>query len=607
MLLALTACHPKQDDSVETQNFASPQPAVSPKLQSVDSLLWQQPDSALALLLPWFDTCCTDVACNVSTTYNHHYAHLLLAELLYKNDYAQTNRAELRQAVAFFDSLVRQAPPLKGGRGDSRHVLDQNGNFAFLTARAHYINGVGYYEQDSVVQACKEYLKALEIMESHFEEKELVGEKARFMAYTYNRLGEMFSAQFMMEPAITCCEQSLVYSRIAPTSSFGIANTLYRLGMQYDKLGQQEKAMKYYKQALEALPVLEGPLYRDIITNKSLCDYQLGLGSEQPLDALRQVLAQAMGDDEISARNVVIGSIFFEEGLYDSALVYLEPVFEQKENTTRKIRAADFMRIVYDSLGQEDNAEKCMQFLANHKKMESENKALVSQLEGLFQSYLNQKQEKESAQDKMEAVRRVVRTMVPIALAAVSVIVLAVMKRGKRYLKAEQQVHRMEQAALSGRLKRSNQELRELKDRIHLYEDSVPRPGTQAVSFVEEPIYRLVMERVNEGQFKAKIDCGIYKEYALDKQQLLDLRLAVDRHFNQLTLRLRKAYPKLTQIDIDYCCLYLLNLTHADVSALMQRAYNTVVERDSKIKKVFGSEKPLPVILMDIAMNPSYN
>ena len=83
--------------------------------------------------------------------------------------------------------------------------------------------------------------------------------------------------------------------------------------------------------------------------------------------------------------------------------------------------------------------------------------------------------------------------------------------------------------------------------------------------------------------------------------------MAADRHVSQLTLRLRKAYPKLTSIDIDYCCMYLLNLTHADVSALMQRAYNTVVERDSKIQKVIGSEKPLPITLMDIAHSLSSN
>ena len=57
MLLALLfACHPKQDDSVETQDLASLQPVVSKELQVIDSLMWQQPDSALALLLPWFDT-----------------------------------------------------------------------------------------------------------------------------------------------------------------------------------------------------------------------------------------------------------------------------------------------------------------------------------------------------------------------------------------------------------------------------------------------------------------------------------------------------------------------------------------------------------------------
>ena len=66
----------------------------SPALVAVDSLMWRQPDSALALLLPWFDSC-GDVSGNVSTTFDLHYAHLLLSELLYKNYYEQTNRAEL--------------------------------------------------------------------------------------------------------------------------------------------------------------------------------------------------------------------------------------------------------------------------------------------------------------------------------------------------------------------------------------------------------------------------------------------------------------------------------------------------------------------------------
>ena len=74
-------------------------PSADPELASVDSLMWQQPDSALTRLIPWFDT-------EPATEYDRHYAHLLLAELLYKNDYEQTNRKELRLSVDYFDSLA---------------------------------------------------------------------------------------------------------------------------------------------------------------------------------------------------------------------------------------------------------------------------------------------------------------------------------------------------------------------------------------------------------------------------------------------------------------------------------------------------------------------
>jgi len=106
----------------------------SPELSAIDSLMWHKPDSALACLIPYFDTC-RDVACNVypenhngnledvaryvstNVAFNRHYANLLLAELLYKNDYAQTNRPALRQAVSYFDGLVREVPPLQRGLG----------------------------------------------------------------------------------------------------------------------------------------------------------------------------------------------------------------------------------------------------------------------------------------------------------------------------------------------------------------------------------------------------------------------------------------------------------------------------------------------------------
>jgi len=605
MVLLLGAC----TSHSETRQGTSLPHASLPELAAIDSLMWRQPDSALAVLQQFAASPKADSL----DEFNEHYCQLLISELLYKNDYGQSNRPALQQTVRYFDSLCLC-------KGVARNIS----TIAFLDARAHYINGVGYYERDSAVEACKEYLKALEVMEGHFEKDELIGHRARFMAYTYNRLGDMFSAQFMMEPAINCYEDALYFCKIESTSPQGVSNILYRLGKQYDKMGEKTKASDYYEQAIHGLPNNNSLLFRDLVSTKALCDYQLGRGYEQSLNTIKQIQTQANSEIEYLFRSLTIGGIFFKKMMYDSALFYLVPVYEYKENVTIQIQAADYLRIIYDSLDNEEKSDESVRFLANHVKTESQNKALVSQLGNLFQNYLNWKMEKRAIKEKKEAVLRTVIILVLIVLVVVLAVIVAIRKKSKKnmakleaeaqkemekrvkqhekVLQAEQQAHRMEQAALSGRLKRSNEELRELKDQIRQQTDNMnPKQETQALSFNDEPICRLIMERVNEGQFKAQMDCMNYKDYALGKDDLVALREAANRHFNQFTIRLAKAYPTLTQGDLDYCCLYLLGLSDADISALMQRAYNTVNERNSKLRRVFGSENAISFTLQAIA------
>ena len=685
VLLVLAACNRPDDASVEMRRATSlPTTVASPELSAIDSLMWHQPDSALARLIPYFDTCCRDamiaspddatdiqkrrIQC-VSTTYNRHYANLLLSELLYKNDYAQTNRPALLQAVAYFDSLVRQIPPFKGGRGDypplkggARRAGDskphsQNTNLSFLTTRAHYINGVGYYENDSIVEACAEYLKALELMENHYDEKDLVGKKAKFMTYTYNRLGDMFSEQFMTEPSIDCYESALVYCRIESTSDYGVSNISCRIGNQYDMIGKKDSALFYYEKAMANLPNFNGVIYRDILSCKTFLSFQLNHDVRTAMDNLYAIVKQTTDDYEKLTRYLTIGDIYFEEKQFDSARVYLEYVFENSDDMTSKIQAVDYLCKIYESSGEQDRLNECLRFLAEHRKSEGQNKVMVSKLEELFKSYLNKKREKQAEGERKKAVKKAKGIIIPIAVAAAFVIIILAKLRSKKLLKeqqreadrkldeteqhheeelrkrqdeaekmikdkekrhqreleekekqhteiieAERQVHRMEQAAISGRLKRKNEEVRELRDQIKR-QDELDVMSKQVELFTDEPICLLILERVKEGKFKSKVDYLDYKDSALSKQQLFDLRVAADLHFDLFTIRLKNAYPQLTNGDLDYCCLYLLGLTNADLAALMQRAYNTVVERDGKLKKVFGNDNPLPITLMGIAKN----
>ena len=298
---------------------------------------------------------------------------------------------------------------------------------------------MGFYEKGDVVNACAEYLRTLEVMEAHFEEKELIGEKAVFMHIVYCRLLELFSAQFMMDPAIACGEQALAYCQKEPMLSQEIPVIYYHIGKQYDKKGNKDVAINYYSKAIEGISNPQNVVYRNIISTKALCDYQVGLGIEQTVNEIRQLLVLSDNNNELLTRYLTIGGIFSEEGIYDSALRYLEPVFENKDDKISQILAANYLRCIYDSIGDQAKSNECTRFLADYKKTEGENKAMVSKLEDLFKKYINQKQKKEAEAERERSIKKTIKIFVPIAVVVVLTIILFAKLKSKKLLKEQQE------------------------------------------------------------------------------------------------------------------------------------------------------------------------
>ena len=194
-----------------------------------------------------------------------------------------------------------------------------------------------------------------------------------------------------------------------------------------------------------------------------------------------------------------------------------------------------------------------------------------------------------------------------MALAAVVSISLALSrKRNKRLqsenenagrlLETERQTHKMQQAALSGRLKKSNEELRDVSMQLEQTLAKTPSesmPHDDYAAYVNTAICQYIVGVVHEQQFKSKMDYLVYKDSALSKEQLLSLRDAAEKHLPRFVSQIRKQYSRLTESDMDYCYLFLLGLSEADVSALMQRAYTTVCDRSRKISRILSADDSL--------------
>jgi tetratricopeptide (TPR) repeat protein len=270
-LFALAAC---------TQRAKVPELVEGPSLElsAIDSLMWKQPDSAFAMLQEFM----VSPKAKDLDEFHRHYCQLLFSELLYKNDWEQCNRKDLLKAVNYFDSLCL-----------CKNVARNVSTIAFLDARAHYINGVGFYENNNMVEACAEYFKALEIMENFCWGKELVGKRAQFMALTNTRLTVLFSDLYLHEQAIYFDKAALACYNKFKAESWHVAWIFDEIGTQYDMMENYDTACYYYNKGLSILSDSSNLTYRDISTHLAYLSYKIGEDSKIVLNKMRNLTAQA--------------------------------------------------------------------------------------------------------------------------------------------------------------------------------------------------------------------------------------------------------------------------------------------------------------------------
>ena len=626
VFLVVAACARPDDDLVETRRATYlPPTTVSPELSAIDSLMWRQPDSALALLLRYFDTCCRDVSGNVSTTTEHdnHYAHLLLSELLYKNDYEQTNRRDLQKAVNYFDSLVRQAPPLQRGLGglNKPQSHNQNPNLAFLDARAHYINGVGYYENDSVVEACKEYLKAWEIMENHFKDKDMISHKAQFMALTYTRLSMLFSDMYLHEQAIYFAQLSIATNQKLDVPRWHIARMLCEIGVQYDIMEQLDSADFYYKNATIVLSDTNSLLFRDIFTRQVFLSYKKKGLEESTLTQLDFIMSQSNSETEYLLRSLTKGEVFYQEKQLDSAWYYLNKVYNNTKSIASKKQAAEWLLDISKNQRKDDEIHEYANFLAPFANQEENQSEIKSQLTELYNSFRQAHLSRQHQQmvKKYMTIGLVVLVGLLVGLLAY-VFLYHKNKRRKRLLekqiKEEQFSHDMKQKALSGRLKQSNQKLQETLKKIE--DQKAGQKTTENIisynafdesyeAFRQSQICIEIFDAVNNlhdnirNTIKTNADVTEYKAFALSLSQTTQLTKTVENFFPNLYSTLKTQYVALDRKEWLHCCLYMLQLDKMSICVLLQEPYYSCRRCILKLEKAFDCRQGLSAFIIEQA------
>jgi len=544
-------------------------------LAGIDSLMWVEADSALAVMMEFAGS----EAADSMDVFEGHYCQVLVAELLFKNDYGQSNRKDLLKAVHYFDSIVG----MDGYGTDAHENADTRGvsvqeREAFLVARAHYMNGVGFYERDSVVAACGEYLKALEVVETHFPgiETQVVGvlrdrHISRFMGLTYSRLAELFSDQFVLEPAIICFKRAIAFNRMEPTSSLGASKLLRHLGKQYDKLNQLDSAAYYYGEALRLLPDTNNLVYRDLVSQMALLHFNMGEDAESSIGDLKRMVIQAESEQERLNRFFTLGGIYFENRQYDSAIVYLTPVFENKEDATTQRLAAICLYNIYQSMGDLLKSTQYAMYQAENATPKGESSMQASQLNDLFQQYLQWEQEKAEAErrqaEQLAARRRLVRSVVT---AVVVLLVLGLglwwwMAKRRKEHEAETQTWHEEKQQLQTQVDDALQQLQTVDDALQQLQTQADDALQQARAMLPQRVADL---------YRAKVP-----------NRLERIMAEFEAAYPGAMERVAAAYPNLTKTEAQLFVLSFLQFRAKEEADLLGLSQNTVLQYRSNLRK----------------------
>ena len=549
-------------------------------LEGIDSLMWQQPDSAFALL----QTFAASSGADSLDGFDGHYFQLLASELLYKSYCEQSNRAELLKAVVYFDSIAgshgADASRVSVWPFQRRDATQASAKTtAFLAARAHYINGVGFYERDSVVEACKEYLKALETMEEYFAEKALTGKKAKFMALTYTHLTGLFSDQYLHEQAIYFAKLSLQHYNKYQALPWHMAWVLDEIGMHYDMMSVHDSANVYYKKSIEALLDTNNLLFRDLTAHQILLSYQTDKDANVALHQLYRLLALSNSDKEYHSRCLSIGDIFFHESQLDSAFRYLSVVYYNSESCDTRKQAAEWLVRICKAQGKDSEAHEFAEFLVPFANLNENNSHLKSQLAELCNEYEQSKQENTwQLHQRNEAVK-------PNAF-VIGGVVLAFFFCSISFLIVY--------------TKRRNVES-DKKSKIDAATNpSQVQPFGFATSYADEPICRHLLEVCNDKRkpIKSTVPYSAYSGISLDNAQMAQLKNAAHHHYGILFEKLEKEHPELKDKDYQYCYLCLLGLDNVQIAALLQKSNSTIWDREKRLQKILGCNDKIAIALL---------
>jgi tetratricopeptide (TPR) repeat protein len=298
---------------------------------------------------------------------------------------------------------------------------------------------------------------------------------------------------------------------------------------------------------------------------------------KEALECVEKSMQYRANRKDATLFNLTKARIFISMNEKDSARIYLNRTIESSSNNYITIMAYSYLSDLYK---YEGNYEQALYKLLNYNNFID-----LAQMD-INTTVLSQRYKEVQLENENNALKLAKRNRefallsVVFLTTVVSIILWHFYSSGKKKEKIHSQQQREQElknqatiAEQENRLLKQEKELSWLNEKTAVLRESLFRKLT-----VSEKIPSLDISGNQEKEYRRK-------KIALEISDWEELIETIDEVFNGYSFRLKKAYPNLSDDDIQFCCLLKINVSMQDLADIYCISKAGITKRKMRMKK----------------------
>lgn len=548
-------------------------------LRTADSLLESHPDSALALLR------------RDSSQFSRSGKSVRMWYVL-----SRTEAEDKCYVTHVSDSAIRAAAEYYDASGSGRRRV-----------RAHYLLGRVYCDMHLSGHALVSFDKALAV------EGAVDPVISRYKARAATWAGDIYEKKKLDRDALHYNLLSYGYARKADVPSIALYS-LRDIGRSYSRLKQSERAISYYRQAADRAKALHNAyLYNMVMEELAAVYLEIGRLTE----AYQALQTPFLGktDRDISSHYFIWGDYFRSIGRLDSALVNYRRGMSYCDIPIKKSVSLDQARVLAMLGRRADAIGYYEKYAAYTDSVDSINRRETSDL--LAQVERNLDIEHQNTVLAESRARLTVLLSVAVFVVAVTVFFLVryyvnVRRRVRRqqarigdYLRRHRESEELRRrneariAELESELSSSNERLTSVRRSLMRTEAAMLAGQNEQMRFRERHRELLVADLSETEVYRLYHD-GVSVPSPSDYHRLEE---ALNRAYDNFTVRLRELYPAVTENELWICCMVKAGLSPKEICRISAYQFNSLSMAKTRLyARIFhkkGGSKDLDLFIRD--------